>query len=418
MNRDDEEAIDTVNIGKFNNGMNNVSPDTDLPEGSLVSAINVNIDKEGNVFSRKGYEQLYAGDVHSLYNRYFVEGSKLKYLEEDNTATVISTGLSETNYLAWETILGDYYYSDGTNNKVIDKGEWGVASIPNNPTLWRIAGKLNAGIYQVILCYKNSSGERGGASLSSTITVVESSGIVINDIPVSPEGYDTIAYVSTTNGEELYQNGIILNGVTSYTVIDSRKSTNILDTQFMEPLPGGHILRHFKARLYVANDNVLWFSEAYRYGLRKTGQDFFQFPAKIKIVQPVTDGLYVVADKTYFLQGTDPKKMNQIVVSTDSAIEGTGITVGGYSFGLDTDTEVGYWFSEQGAVLGMPAGQLKQLTLNKVAIEENMQKGTTLYKEINGIKQMVTNFNGGNASDLAFDAQATSFIIRNGVIIT
>ena len=81
---------ETIDLGKFPLGMNNVSPDTDLPEGSLVSAINVDIDKEGNVFSRNGYEQIYSGEVHSLYKRYFVEGSELKLLNPDNTATAVS----------------------------------------------------------------------------------------------------------------------------------------------------------------------------------------------------------------------------------------------------------------------------------------------------------------------------------------
>jgi len=406
-------AKETVNLGKFSAGINNVAPDTDLPEGSLVTATNVDLDKEGNVYSRKGYTKVYSGsNIHSLFKGYFVEGSELR----DISGTVYDTGLSASHSLAWDTILGEQYYSDGTFLKTLNYGLAGLPTPPNNPVLSSTSGLLDNGIYQVAIVYQDpNTGEIGGALLASTITA---NGILLSNIPVSPDGYDVVVYCSTQNGEELYQNGVVPNGMTNYTIINSRESTKILDTQFMEPLPGGHIIRHFKARLYVANGNVLWFSEAFRYGLRKTNKDFFQFPSKITIVQPVSDGLYVVADKTYFLAGTEPKNMQQTVVSTDYGIEGTGIAVGGNSFGFESDTEVGYWFSNTGAVLGLPGGALKNITEDRLALEQDLSLGATMYKETGGIRQMITSFrNKGTNSVNQFSSQITSQIIRNGVII-
>ena len=406
-------AKETVNLGKFSAGINNVAPDTDLPEGSLVTATNVDLDKEGNVYSRKGYTKVYSGsNIHSLFKGYFVEGSELR----DISGTVYDTGLSASHSLAWETILGEQYYSDGTFLKTLNYGLAGLPTPPNNPVLSSTSGLLDNGIYQVAIVYQDpNTGEIGGALLASTITVNDASGISLSNIPT---GYDVIVYCSTQNGEELYQNGIVPNGTTSYTIINSRKSTRILDTQFMEPLPGGHIIRHYKARLYVAHDNVLWFSEAFRYGLRKTNKDFFQFPAKITIVQPVSNGLYVVADKTYFLAGNEPKDMQQIMLSTDQGIEGTGLTMGGNSFGLESDTEVGFWYSNKGAMLGISGGTLKQLTSDRLALEEGLAFGTSVYKEVEGIKQIITNFSPkGQEAAFAFGTSITSKIIRNGVVL-
>ena len=409
-------AKETVDLGKFQKGINSVAPDTDLPEGSLTSALNVDLDKEGNVYRRKGYTQIYSGSgIHSLYAKYFVEGSELKDLD----GTIIQTGLSLSKFLAWETVLGEHYYSDGSILRTVEHGSAGVPTPPGNPTLSETTGLLDGGLYQVTIAYRSpNTGEIGGVRLASVITVGDNSGILLNDIPVSPDGYDVVIYVSTQNGEELYQNGVVSNGLTAYTIVNSRKSTRILNTQFMEPLPGGHIIRHFKARLYVARDNVLWFSEAFRYGLRKTNKDFFQFASKITIVQPVTDGVYVVADKTYFLEGTEPSKMALTVVSDDKGIEGTGITMGGQPFGIEADVEVGYWFSKKGAILGLPAGELKFLTEDRLALETDLVSGSTMFKEVSGIKQMVTNFsNKGDVSEFKFADQITSQIIRNGVIV-
>jgi hypothetical protein len=415
---------ETIDLGKFPKGINNIAPDTDLPEGSLVSAVNVDIDKEGNISQCEGYEQIYSGEgIHSFYKRYFAEKSELKYLEDDNTATVIDSELRQDSYLAWETILGDLYYSDGLNNRIVNKGKWGIPTPISNSLLTESAGLLNAGIYQVALCYRNSeTGEIGGAKLALTINISDKGAISCSNMPVSHDGYDIVVYVSVENGTELYQNGIVPNGSDSYTIINSRKSTRILNTQFMEPLPGGHILRHFNARLYVARGNVVWFSEAFRYGLRKTSKNFFQFPSKVTILQPVIDGLFIVADKTYFLQGSEPKDMVQRVVSKHTAIEGTGKTMGGETFAVDGEPGagllVGYWFSNTGAVLGMAGGAMKELTDDRFAIPTDLKYGNTTYKKVNGIKQMITSFtNNGNASSFAFGAQATGTIIRNGVVI-
>lgn len=410
---------ETIDLGKFPKGINNVAPDTDLPEGSLVSAVNVDIDKEGNVISRKGYTKVYSGNnIHSLYKSYFVEGTELKEFNGISSSTLVFE-LRPNRFLAWEEVNGAYIYSDGLTVNMLNHGQLGVSTPSNNPTLSETTGLLDKGIYQVAICHiDRNTGEVSGANIASTITVSDSGGILLTDIPISPEGYDIIIFVSTQNGEGVYQNGTVLNGVTTYTVINSRKSTNILSTQFMSPMLGGHIIRHYNARLYIANDNVLYFSEPFRYGLMKTAKNFFQFNSKITVLQVVEDGIYVIADKTYFLQGNEPKDMQQLTVSLDKAIEGTGITVSADLFDIESSSQMGYWFSEKGAMLGMPSGQIKQVTKNNIAINEDLMHGVSMLKEIEGIRQLITNFSsGGTSSGFKFGAVASSQIIRNGVII-
>jgi len=411
---------DILHLDKFPLGINTVSPETDLPEGSARSASNVDLTKEGNVRSRKGYAKVYAGvkALHSLYKSYFVEGDELKQWD-GVTANTIAVGLHPDKFLAWETILGKFYYSDGVNNRIVGNGRWGLPTPAGNPILGLVTGKLAAGTYQVAICFVDSiTGEIGGALLASTINAQDGSGILCANIPVHPEGYNVHVYVSTQNGEQLYKNGTVLNGITSYTIIDSRKSQQILETQFMSPLPGGHIIRQYNGRMYCAHDNVLWFSQPFRYGLKKTSKDFFQFPSKIKIVQPVDNGIFVVAGNTYFLSGREPKEFIQTLVSEDDGIEGTGLTLSGDSFGLGFDKNVGFWYSTKGAVVGLLSGELKLLTENRLALRDQLVRGISLYKEKEGIKQVVSNFSsGGTVSSFGIGTAVTSQLIRNGIII-
>jgi len=410
-----------INLGKFSAGINNVAPDTNLPESSLRSAINVNLDKEGNVISRKGYTRLYSGeDIHSVFDNYFVESSELKQLDLiTNIPTIIADELQTRRHLAWLNLMGTVIYSNGLDIRSIPNNLFGIPTPPNNPLLTQTSGNLPFGTYQVAIVYQDTiTGEIGGASLASKIHIADKAGIEVSNIPSAPQGYNVIIYCSTQNGEALYKNIVLNNGIDTHIIFDSEESTRVLDTQFMCPLLGGHILRHFKARLYVARDNVLWYSKAMRYGLHNPSEDFFQFASKITIVQPVTDGIYIVADKTYFLSGTEPKKMSLSVVSKDEGIEGTGITMEGDAFGLGADIEVGYWFSKKGATLGLPKGELKDITSDRLAINEDMQQGVSLYREVEGIKQLITSITkSGNDNGFKFGEQMTSSIYRNGVLV-
>ncbi|HFB07033.1 MAG TPA: hypothetical protein ENJ92_01170, partial [Chloroflexi bacterium] len=75
---------DTIPLGKFPAGKNDVAKETALPEGALREALNVDIDDAGNIRLREGFEKVYSGtNVRSLHKRYFAEGDKLKYLNAD-----------------------------------------------------------------------------------------------------------------------------------------------------------------------------------------------------------------------------------------------------------------------------------------------------------------------------------------------
>lgn len=416
---------DTINLGKFPLGKNNVSPETDLPEGALREALNVDIDKEGNVSLRDGYELVYSGsDIHSLYKNYFIESGVLKYLESDNSATIISSSFSNNN-VAYCDLNGKIVCTDGSNNWLLNNkllARLGVKSPLSTPTLSTITGSLPAGQYQIaIQFFDSNTGEFSGSSEITSISVDGSQSIQLNDIPQPDDiGCFIMIYASVNNGSELYHIATVPHGTTNHTIHSISSNNPELWTQNLSPLPAGHAIAYCKGRLYIANDNVVWYSEPQHYGLHKTSKNFWQFPDRVTVLIAVEIGLFIVSDQTYFIPGSKPEEAYLNILDDAVAVEGTAINESAENFGIQTTGDIAYWFSNKGPVIGLQDGTIQFLTDKRVASPASLTAGATLYKEHEGVRQMITSmtqaYDGGLASIGASDS-ASITVIRNGVVI-
>lgn len=407
---------ETKKLNRFDKGMNNVDQDTDLPEGSLREAINVDITRKGRVRRRKGYTEIYSGiGIHSLWERYFVESGTLKILLEDNSSADIVSGIS-TKHLSYCELLSTICFSNEDSIGTID-GPLSVPTIYSTPNLAIVSGTLKAGQYQVSFCNVSPTGEEGGATNPIVINVPDESGIEVSSIPL--DGYDVRLFLSKPNGTALFEQVTIASTIPSVTLMSQRDDLTVCETLFMSEMPAGQIVREFKGRLYVAEGNTLWYSEAQRYGLCNLSHNFFQFSDRITVVQETENGIFVVADKTYFLPGNDPSQSLLTIVGKSKGVEGTGITTDAKNFSVDFNGKVAYWYSEKGVILGFPNGQIKYLTEDRYDHKVIATKGITGYREQDGIRQMITNLFEQNSEGSAFGASdnVTAQVIRNGVIL-
>jgi len=412
-------ANKTVTLSPFPQGMNNIQKESKLPEGSLRSAINVDITDDGSIRRRKQFSRIYTGtSIANLYKRYFTEGGVLKYLESDNTATVVNSNIISSD-IAYCEMNNGIYYTDG--NKVFNPNHEPVGL--EKPTFFNVSdttGALRNGKYQISICHINLvTGELSGATNPIILDVV-SGGISLTDISIPSGEYATNVYISDTNGADIYFHTTLPNGQQSLTITVIKQNKHLVQTLDMSPIPGGSIIQSYNGRLYVAKDEVLWYSQPHRYGLHKQSSDFLLFAKPITVVQPVDDGLYIVADKTYFISGNDPSQQQLREVSNLQGIEGTGITLDASYFSLEYKGKVAYWFSDKGGVIGLPSGQIQEFSKDRLAVPTDLQKGSTMYVEENGIHKIVssigTSGSGLNNSIGASD-NATATLIRNGNVV-
>lgn len=408
-------------------GINNVAPITDLPDGSLREALNLDLTDSGKPRRRKGFTSVYAGtNIHGLKTSgaltVFVEDGTLKQLETDDTVRVLQTGMGQDNNVAYAEHSKYLYFSNGDtllgriNNtsytSVVE--QWPVpkpaSQLYVSANTW---GGMDEGRYLVTHTNVNSSLEESPALRSVAVDVPAGGGIAVTGLPTN---YEKIVYVTKANGTILYEH-IKLAAVSSSVNITNSLRHKRLRTQNLEPLPAGHIMFFAFGRMWVVKGNLLIYSKPFNFGLYDPAKDFFHFPQDIDIAIPIEDGIYVCSSYTSFLRGTNPMQMEQMDVYPAEAVRGTGLRLNSKVFNLDVKEDVAYWFSSKGAVLGLPEGQIMPIMEDRVAVPL-YEIGASMYRAEDGIQQVVSAVRDpGQGSSLGTSDSASAYIVRNGVVI-
>lgn len=159
-----------------------------------------------------------------------------------------------------------------------------------------------------------------------------------------------------------------------------------IDAQLLPPatgedsaMPAGGSLCHYRGQLLVASGSFLFISEPYRYHSHKPHRGFIPFPAPITVIAPCEDGVFVCADKTYWLGG--------------DLFDGAAVTVAQLgalknSLVLDNEYSVAYWQSPKGLVIGAAGGQIK-FPQDAAMDFEPSPAGATWLREREGQKYLV-----------------------------
>lgn len=414
-------------LGPWPNGMHNAN---DLPEDkygrkiAVNKALNVDFSRTGDPRTRKGYSKLLDTTAsHSLYSNgtitLFVNDSILYRLYPDSvTLAPIATVEASLSYV---DIQGVIYFADGNSiRRVNSDNEYFPAWVSNPsgaPTLTTdTAGAMPPGKYQIAITNIASSGEESGTTLPQVVDVT-GGGIVISDIPQAADAAYVRVYASVANGSEFYaQHDVPMGTVT--TTLSAHRLGKPLETLFADAFTYGDVLAHYKGRMYVATANMLMYSESLRPGLTRVLDNYFPpFDGDIKLVMPTTTGIYVVADRTFFLFGDTPEKMSVREVYNHSGVPNTGAFVSSSVLSMEGDSPLPVWFSDTGMVIGTSQGKVVPMMENKVAIDE-YRKGATLYKEENGVKSIITALqDSGEQSRLATSDSVSFEVRRNGVTI-
>lgn len=149
------------------------------------------------------------------------------------------------------------------------------------------------------------------------------------------------------------------------------------DVQF-SAMPAGSALAYHGGRLLVALGSALIYSEPFTPNLRDESRGFEIFPAPITCMAAVEDGIFVMADKTYFLPGGMPAEAMRAVLSYGALQQQPGYRPDGGA----------HWMSERGIVSAQSNGSLVNLQEQRIAMQAS-GSSSTLYREEDGMRSIV-----------------------------
>lgn len=379
-------ATNPVSLGNFlgvNNRLEATRLGVTLPGNVRATWLRAadNVDLDGGFLRRReGFgEALASGRAHSLWG----DGEPDGYAVLDGALqrlTLAGAGLDADELLTGFTSApvsfarmptGSVVWSDGLRIGAIRDGVAGdlAPAAPNPvPVVNVVAGGLPAGRYLIAFTAFGAGGE-GPPTAPRQFDVPEGSGFVFTGLGAGR------AYVSGPNGD-------ILTLAAGDTFVSLTNTGPRLDSLLLERMPAGQIVRHYSAQLLVARGSMLCWSEPYRYGLWNPGKSFIQFRAPITVVEPCEAGVFVCADRTYWLAG-DLAATTQQAVLPYGGVAGSGHQQRG-----SDDVLRAFWVSPHGLVVGTPDGSAK--AVQEAALKfSGAARAATLYREGRGIDQAI-----------------------------
>ncbi len=411
-------------------GLNNVLKPRNTTPDYLKKAVNIDIDKLGNLIKRKGYQKVATGSFHSLWS---TEDNKRVYVVKDNDLVKVNADYSFTTIkasvgskeLSYTEVDNTVYYCSEDFTGCINSNEvwmpWGL-NIPNTSVdLAATTGALPEGVYQVHITYQTIDGVESGTTLAPQIVLTDDSGIIVSNFPSPQESNVTHIgiYVGMMNSEETYFVDRIPLAQTSYTITSYFNGARPLSSFGMYPAPRGHITRYLNGRIYVASENIVWYSEGMNYNWWNSESGYWYFEDKITAIMPVEGGLWISADKLYYISGTDPRKAKrqekepvQVVPGTPAKIPGPYIfvenTPAGYKWLCTTNKGVYILYND-----GLPLNMTERNVSLPIATE-----GVGSFIQEDGINRYVSLLKKKEGSqNTSVGDVATATIIRNGVEI-
>jgi hypothetical protein len=387
-----------VELSHFKGVRNDVAPER-FEKGDLQICSNIELDETGKPYRRGGTTALDAVPLHSLWANdelaYGVRQGTLQQLNADFTWSDLGIPVSGER-VAYKRVANDVFFSDGLSNGIVGTDgyrPWGIA-VPPQPTFVKGFGSISPGKYIVTMTYVRRDGKESGASPVYTIDVEQGEGLLFT-LPVSADPWVETKnlYLSDCNGEVPYLIATLNNSDTTAGVWQLPAGrTRAVRTLRMGPPPAGHVVGLYNGRMYVAENNYLWYSQPYEFELVHRAMNFLGFSSPVRTFAPVSDGVFIGSDdETIFMHGSDPKNFVRKQVAPYGTVLGTEVEIPEYYFGKgDRQSPIIAWMSTHGLCAGFNGGDFMNLTGGHYVPPEGVAKGASLLKVRGASPQLVT----------------------------
>lgn len=377
---------DPIRFDNWSQGANNMASEDRLPEGFVRSLVNLDPGAGGNIDLRSGYEKVV--DVAGIRACYAIgqrvlivaEGGVMSYDAATDSSSDLGPALGEGvlsgvehNGQLYFSTLKDSLRSDGYSLK-----QWGIPE-PAYSVEAVDAGGLT-GTYKVAV-----TALVGGVESGASIFVLTLAGQSLRI--TSADTRALRVYVSAPDASSLYYQGVLARG--ELDILKPVDDSAQLESGWMMPFPHCTQLTSYHGVILGAGDGCLYISEPLRPHLIDISRGFFQYPVTPNMVVASDGGVYVSADRVYFLTELEGAQPAQRVVSEYPAVAGTGVKL--------PDGRCA-WFTRYGQAVGDQLGQVQMLNAGRYA-PAIAARGTAGYLDHNGNSLVVTTMRGQTESN-------------------
>lgn len=398
-------------------GVKNTTSAERLKPGELTVAQNVDLDDTGKLLTRLGTTLAQAGGYHSLWaeegHAYVMAGSDLNRVNLDLSLTFVAR-LTTPERVAFKRELNTIYFSNGTDTGRIHEGAvkgWGVPNPAGQPRCAAGAGRLPPGTYSYAVTFGRADGYESGTGAAGSFELTAPGGLQLTEIPSStdPEVSVKLVYISGPNGVELFRAAAVPASAASATVMDLPSGAR-LETDFASPAPAGTILETHSGVMYVVAGDSAFYTDPYQFERFRRATQFLQFPGPVTMFAAVNDGIYVsTPEATWFLEGTEPRKLVSKKKFDYGAIPGTAVktTVGTLKLaeegqeGAPGGTAV-MWTTPHGVCVGAEGGVALNMTERTVSFPGG-QRGSAVIRQVRGYTQYLAALEGTGVAANAYE---------------
>ena len=180
-------------------------------------------------------------------------------------------------------------------------------------------------------------------------------------------------------------------------------TTTSIGDQVLMPMPAGQHIAHHAGRLLVAVGSAVIYSEPFTPHLRDEAKGFELFPAPITCLAAVEGGVFVVADKTYFIAGGFPAQAVRAVLDYGAPDQQPSYREDGGA----------HWMSSRGVVSVTNSGEISNLQASRVSLSAD-GTAATLYRKADGMETVVAALASPSDVGAGVGSYAQARIIRKG----
>lgn len=418
-------------------GIDNVSPEGALPVNefgtrptALRDAVNTDLSTLGHPRRRAGYTAATPGTLmHSLWAHddcpfgLVVDDGVLHAV--DNAGGVQSLGTAVGGApLSYELIAGRVYFSNRSTSGLVDADlqvhDWAPEHPPGQPDVAASSGlALPEGQYQVAVTFVDALGRESGTGLAAAVEVAADGAVELTNIPQPLAAIAVNIYLTGPNDQVLRLHSTLAPGITAAT-LGHQADGRALGTQFLSAMPAGQHTCLFNGRHVVAEGRYLRWSPPMRYGMTDRARHVMPFPARIDLVVPAggggrSPGLYVASgNRTYWLAGDDPEAWSLQICRSAGAVPGVCLVPSAATMSESAGDQP-VWLARDGQfVVGDAYGNVRAFRDGTAAVPD-ADRAAMLYRERDGLNQVVAGLRGARPQAMAVSDRATAHVIHNEV---